>query len=118
MIINKKRKKKIFSRLDVAVRAEHRVKIKENETRDKYLDLARELKIVVEHVGDGDTNSSWCTWNSPQRLGKKTIGIGNQRKNRDHADHSMVEIGQNVKKSPGDLKRFFITLIPVKKNTS
>ena len=30
--------------MDFAVPADHKVKIKENEKRDKYLDLARELK--------------------------------------------------------------------------
>ena len=30
--------------VDFAVQADHRVKIKENENRDKYLDLARGLK--------------------------------------------------------------------------
>ena len=30
--------------VDFAVSADHRVKIKESEKRDKYLDLARELK--------------------------------------------------------------------------
>ena len=37
--------------------------------RDKYLDLARELKDM-EHRGDADTNCNWCAWNSPQKLGK------------------------------------------------
>ena len=30
--------------MDVSVPADHRVKLKENEKKDKYLDLARELK--------------------------------------------------------------------------
>ena len=30
--------------MDFAVRADHRVKLKENEKKDKYLDLAWELK--------------------------------------------------------------------------
>ena len=30
--------------MDLAVPADHRVKLKENEKRDKYLDLSRELK--------------------------------------------------------------------------
>ena len=41
-------KKKIIERswciLNIAVPADHRVKLKENEKREKYLDLARELK--------------------------------------------------------------------------
>ena len=30
--------------MDFAVLADHRIKLKESENRDKYLDLARELK--------------------------------------------------------------------------
>ena len=30
--------------MDFAVPADHRIKLKENEKRDRYLDLARELK--------------------------------------------------------------------------
>ena len=32
--------------MNFAVQADHRVKIKENEQTDKYLDLARELKVL------------------------------------------------------------------------
>ena len=48
IIINKKKKKKKKKRIckivDFAVPADHRIKLKECEKRDKYLDLARELK--------------------------------------------------------------------------
>ena len=44
IIINKKKKKKICKIVDFAVLADHRIKLKECEKRDKYLDLARELK--------------------------------------------------------------------------
>ena len=40
--------------VDIAVPADHWVKLKEGEKRDKYLDLARELK-TKEHESDGDT---------------------------------------------------------------
>ena len=40
----KKKKKRICKIIDFAVPADHRIKLKECETRDKYLDLARELK--------------------------------------------------------------------------
>ena len=41
----KKRKKKKTCRIvDLAVPVDHRVKLKESEKKDKYLDLARELK--------------------------------------------------------------------------
>ena len=41
MIINKK---KIYKIVDFAVPADHRIDLKESEKKDKYLDLARELK--------------------------------------------------------------------------
>ena len=44
IIINKK--KKICKVVNFAVPADHRIKLKESEKRDKYLDLARELKIL------------------------------------------------------------------------
>ena len=47
----------------------------------------------VEQEGDGDASCCWCTWNDPKRLGKVTRKTGNQKKNRDHPDHSTVEIG-------------------------
>ena len=37
------------------VPADHWIKIKENEKRDKYLDLARELKCY-EHESEGETD--------------------------------------------------------------
>ena len=43
VIINKKRNG-IYLIVDLAVPTDRRMKIKENKTRDKYLDLARELK--------------------------------------------------------------------------
>ena len=46
--------------VDFAIRTDHKVKIKENKKRDKYLDLARER--------DDDTNCNWCAW-------KVTIGL-------------------------------------------
>ena len=40
----KKKKKKICKIVDFAVPVDYRIKLKEYEKRDKYLDLARELK--------------------------------------------------------------------------
>ena len=43
---NQQRKKKICKIVDFAVPADHRIKLKECEKRDKYHDLARELKKI------------------------------------------------------------------------
>ena len=44
ILINKKKKKRICKIVDFALPADHRIKLKEREKKDKYLDLARELK--------------------------------------------------------------------------
>ena len=44
IIKRKKKKKRNCKIVDFAVPADHRIKLKECEKKDKYLDLARELK--------------------------------------------------------------------------
>ena len=83
--------------------ADHRIKLKEFEKRDKYLDLARELKKTVEHAGDNYTNCNWCVWNSYKRITKGTEGLGIWRSSGNHPSYSIIENGQNTEKSPGDL---------------
>ena len=61
IIINKK--KRTCKIVDFAVPADNRIKVKECEKKDKYLDLARELKKTMEHEGDKYTNCDWCVWN-------------------------------------------------------
>ena len=53
--------------VEFAVPADHRIKLKENEKKDKYLNLARELK-TMEHESDNYTNHDWCFWYSHQRI--------------------------------------------------
>ena len=91
--------------MDYAVPAVHWVKIKENENRDNYLNLARELKKkkAVEHEGNSDTNYNWCTWNGPQRLGKEDGRVRNQRTSRNYPNYRIVEVGPNTERSDGDL---------------
>ena len=61
---NNQLKKRICKIVDIAVPADHRIKLKECEKKDKYLDIARELKKTVEHAGDNYTNCNWCIWNN------------------------------------------------------
>ena len=42
----KKKKKRTWKIVDFTVPTNHRIKLKESEKKDKYLDLARELKIL------------------------------------------------------------------------
>ena len=44
IIINNKKKKRTCKIVDFSVSVDHRIKLKECEKKDKYLDLARELK--------------------------------------------------------------------------
>ena len=95
-----------------AVPTNQRVILKESEKRDKYLDLARELKKknkkTMEHEGDGDTNCNWCTWNNPQKIGKGTRRLRSQRRRRDHPDYSIIK---NTEKCPWRLE---VTQTPIK----
>ena len=59
IIINKK---KICKNCRLRCPADHRIKLKECEKRDKYLDLAREFLKTMEHEGDNYTNCDWCLW--------------------------------------------------------
>ena len=62
IIINKR--KRICKIVDFAVPADHRINLKESEKKDKYLDLARELKKTVEHKSYDYANCDWCVRHS------------------------------------------------------
>ena len=61
------KKKENFQNCGPCCPAYHRVKLNENEKKDKYLDFARELKKTVEHESDVYTNCNWCSWESHQK---------------------------------------------------
>ena len=46
--------------MDFAVPADHKIKLKECEKKDKYLDLAREFVKSVGYESDSCTNRDWC----------------------------------------------------------
>ena len=85
IIINKK--KRICKIIDFAVPADQKINLKESEKKDKYLDLARELK-KVEHES------------------RRTGG--------DYPNDGIAKNGQNPEKSPGDMRRLAVTQTPVK----
>ena len=74
------------------------------------------MKKAMEHEVYGDTSCNWCTWIDPQRLSKRSREVGNWRTNGDHLNYSIVEVGQNTEKSPGDLRRLSATQPLVKDN--
>ena len=65
--------------MDFAVRADHRIKLKQNEKKDKYFDLAWELKKTMKHESDNYTNRDWWFLYSHQRFIKEIGGLGNRR---------------------------------------
>ena len=56
---NNQQKNRTSKIVDFAVSAYHRIKLKECEKKDKYLDIARELKKTIEHASDNYTNCNW-----------------------------------------------------------
>ena len=99
--------------MDFVFLADDREKLKERENRDKFLDLARELKRTMEHEGDGNTSGNWGALNNPKRIGRGTGRLGNKRTSGNHPDYRIIDIGQNTEKSPSDLRRL-VTQTPVK----
>ena len=51
----------------------------------------------------------WCVRNNRQSLAKENGRLRNKRKSGDHRNYSIIKIGQNTEKIPGDLRRIAIT---------
>ena len=100
--------------MEFAVPADHRVKLKECEKRDKY--LARELKRNMEHESDDYINCNWCSWHSNQKMGTMSGGLGKNGTGGDCLNCSIVDFGQNTEKSPGDLKILPFSQTPAEKH--
>ena len=100
--------------MDFAVPADHRKNLKESENKDKYLDLARELKklgnmkvtIVPIVIGALGTIT--------KGLLKKPGKLGIRRTGRDYPNDSIAKNGQNPGTSHGDLRRLAVTQTPVR----
>ena len=67
----------------------------------------------MENEGEVDTNCNWCARYNPQRISKGTGRLGNKKTSGDHPNYSIIQIGQNAKKKPGDLRRLAVTQAPV-----
>ena len=99
IIINKKRES---AKLSTLLSAGHRINLKESEKKDKYLDLARELKNL---------------WNMKVMIVPIVIGaLGTITKRllKGLEDLEVAKNGQNPETSPGDLRRLAVTQTPVK----
>ena len=107
---NQQQKKRDCKIVDFAVPVTS-IKLKECEKKDKYLDLARELKklwsmkvtIIPIVIGAFGTVTKGLL-----------KGLVSWRTSRDHVNYSVIESGQNTEKSPGDLRRLAVTQTPVK----
>ena len=113
VIVNKKQK--TYWIVEFTALVDHRGKLKVGKKRDKYMDLAKELKKkIIEYESDGDTNCNKCAQNSHEKFGIGTGGLGNKRTSGDHPNDSTVKIGRNTEKNPEDLRRLAVTQTPVK----
>ena len=54
--------------------------------------MSNTASMSVDHEGDSDDNYICYAMDSPQKCGKETSRIENQRKNHDHPDHNIAEI--------------------------
>ena len=61
--------------MDFPVLADYRINLNESEKKNKYLDLARELKKTMEHKVDDYTNRDWWFWYRNQGIIKGTGGL-------------------------------------------
>ena len=111
---NQQQKKRICKIVDFAVPADHRINLKGSEKKDKYLDLARELKklwnmkvtivpIVIGALG---------TITKGLLRGLEDLEIGGRVEI--YPNDSIAKNGQNPEKSPGDLRRVAVTQTPAK----
>ena len=71
-------------------------------------------KKDVEHEGDRDTSSNCLIWNGPQGLSTGIERVRNRKTNGDHPNYSIVKIGQNTTKSPGDWGDLLLLRLPWK----
>ena len=67
----------------------------------------------MEHENDADTNYNWYPLYSYQRISTRPGGLGNKRTIGDHPNDSIIKIGYNTEKSPGDSRRIAVTQTPV-----
>ena len=92
----------------------HRVKLKKvKRSIGSPTFLGNWKKNPEDHVSDDYTSCNCCSWYSHRRIGKGTGGRGNSGTSGDDPNYSIIEIGQNTEKNPGDLRRL-VPQTPVK----
>ena len=74
-----------------------------------YVVSSKRIEKSMEHENNGDFNCNCRVRYCHQRIGTETRGLGNKETSGCHPNYSIVEIGQNTKKSPGVLRRLAVT---------
>ena len=112
--INNKQKRRICKIVDFTVPADHRIKLKECEKKNKYHDLARELeklwnmKVMIVPIGVG----AFDAVTNGLLKGLEVFKIGGRVETIQN--DSIIENGHYTKKRPRNLKRLAVTQTPVK----
>ena len=98
--------------VDFSFLADHIVKLKECEKRDKYIDLPRELKKLwnMKRTFIPIIIGTLSTVTKVLFQGMEDLEIANG----DCTNYSTVEIGQNTEESPGNLRRLAVTQTQLK----
>ena len=98
--------------MDLAVPADHRVKLKESEKRDKYLDLARELKKLwnMKVMVTSTLTGAFGTVNKGLVLELQDLEI---RGRVETIQTTALLRSVRILKSPGDLRKLAVTQTPV-----
>ena len=87
--------------MDFVVPADNRVKFKDGEKKDKYLDLAKGLKKLWNMKVAATPIAIGAFGTVTGRIGTRTGGLRNNRTSEENPN-SIAEIDQNTEKSPGD----------------
>ena len=92
-VLIKKRKRNCYWE-SFAVLAGHRVKMKEREKMEKYLDIYREIMRLKQ---------------SPKGLKQNSGGISNARKTWNHKNNNIYKIGSNTEKNSKGLRKLAVS---------
>ena len=94
--------------------ADQRLILKESEQKDRFLDLARELKKVRNMKVTAISVVIGVLSTVTKGLIKGQGALGNRRTSRDHLNDSIIKIGQNTEKSPANLRRIAVNQTPAR----
>ena len=111
---NNQQKKETCRIVDSAVSTDHRIKLKESEKKDKYLDLARKLKKLWNMKVTFMPNAIGTLGIVNKAMDTRTGKLGNKKTCGHQPNYCIIGTSQNTQKSPGDLRRQAVTQTPVK----